>query len=464
MPLSKTSSPASCSSTSVAEAPAASVQERQYLCIDLKSFYASVECVERGLDPLTTCLVVADPTRTEKTICLAVSPAMKALGVRNRCRVFEIPRTIDYVMVPPRMALYMERSCDVYAVYLRWIAPEDIHVYSIDEAFMDITGYLDLYGCTARELGERIREDVVKTTGIPATCGLGTNLYLAKIALDITAKHSRDFFGELDEETYRTTLWNHRPITDFWRVGPGIAERLAAMGIHTMGQVATYPVEPLYREFGVDAEILIDHAWGVEPVTMADIKAYRSGSHSVSTAQVLGCNRDFAGARIIAREMADSLALDLVDQRLVASGVNLYVGYDLSAEERAGIRDRSDPRAWYRAVASGGGTERLLVPTSSREQIMAATTRIFDSSVDRSRPVHRLGLTATGVLPEDAPGVQDSLFATPEADARERRRQEAISAVKRKFGKNSLLKGVDLLPEATTRERNLQIGGHRSGE
>ncbi|MCI7439391.1 MAG: DNA repair protein [Coriobacteriaceae bacterium] len=448
----------------MADAPAACAPKRQYLCVDLKSFYASVECVERGLDPLAARLVVADPSRTEKTICLAVSPAMKALGVRNRCRVFEIPQAIDYVMVPPRMALYMERSCDVYAVYLRWIAPEDIHVYSIDEAFMDITGYLGLYGCTARELGERIREDVARTTGIPATCGLGTNLYLAKVALDITAKHSGDFFGELDEQTYRATLWNHRPITDFWRVGPGISERLAAMGIHTMGQVATYPAEPLYREFGVDAEILIDHAWGVEPVTMADIKAYRPGSHSVSTAQVLGRNRDFAGARIIAREMADALALDLVEQRLVASGVSLYVGYDLSSEERAGIRDRSDPRAWYRAVASAGGGERLLVPTSSREQILAAATRVFDASVDRSRPVHRLGLTATGVLPEGAPGVQGSLFATPEADARERRRQEAVSAVRHKFGKNSLLKGVDLLPEATARERNLQIGGHRSGE
>lgn len=446
------------------DAPAACAPRRQYLCVDLKSFYASVECVERGLDPLAARLVVADPSRTEKTICLAVSPAMKALGVRNRCRAFEIPQAIDYVMVPPRMALYMERSCDVYAVYLRWIAPEDIHVYSIDEAFMDITGYLGLYGCTARELGERIREDVARTTGIPATCGLGTNLYLAKVALDITAKHSGDFFGELDEQTYRATLWNHRPITDFWRVGPGISERLAAMGIHTMGQVATYPAEPLYREFGVDAEILIDHAWGVEPVTMADIKAYRPGSHSVSTAQVLGRNRDFAGARIIAREMADALALDLVEQRLVASGVSLYVGYDLSSEERAGIRDRSDPRAWYRAVASAGGGERLLVPTSSREQILAAATRVFDASVDRSRPVHRLGLTATGVLPEGASGVQGSLFATPEADARERRRQEAVSAVRHKFGKNSLLKGVDLLPEATARERNLQIGGHRSGE
>lgn len=448
----------------MADAPVARTSQRQYLCIDLKSFYASVECVERGLDPLAARLVVADPTRTEKTICLAVSPAMKALGVRNRCRVFEIPQTIDYVMVPPRMALYMERSCDIYAVYLRWIAPEDIHVYSIDEAFMDVMGYLDLYGCSARELGERIREDVVRTTGIPATCGLGTNLYLAKTALDITAKHSPGFFGELDEETYRATLWDHRPITDFWRVGPGIAERLSAMGIHTMGQVATYPQEPLYQEFGVDAEILIDHAWGVEPVTMADIKAYRSGSHSVSTAQVLGCSRGFDGARIICRAMADALALDLVEQRLVASGVSLFAGYDLSPEERAGISDRSDPRAWYRAVASTGGIERFLVPTNSREQVLAATTRLFDANVDASRKVHRLGLTAVAVLPEDASGVQGSLFATPEADARERRRQEAISAVKRKFGKNSLLKGVDLLPEATTRERNLQIGGHRSGE
>ena len=250
-----------------------STGDRQYLCIDLKSFYASVECVERGLDPMTTRLVVADPERSDKTICLAVSPAMKALGVRNRCRVFEIPPDIDYIMATPRMALYVERSADIYGVYLTYLAPEDIHVYSIDEVFMDVTDYLSLYGCTARELGERIRADVLARTGIPASCGIGPNLYLAKIALDITAKHSPDFFGELDEESYKATLWNHRPLTDFWRIGEGIQRRLALMGIHTMGELAMAPEEPLYKEFGIDAEILIDHAWGIEPVRMEHIKA-----------------------------------------------------------------------------------------------------------------------------------------------------------------------------------------------
>ncbi len=438
-------------------------QGRQYLVIDLKSFYASVECVERGLDPLEAKLVVADPTRTEKTICLAVSPALKALGVRNRCRVFEIPKSLSYLMATPRMALYIERSADVYSVYLRYVAPEDIHVYSIDEAFLDVTGYLSLYGCTARELGERIRADVVRSTGIPATCGLGTNLYLAKVALDITAKHSPDFFGVLDEESYRTTLWNHTPITDFWRVGPGTAERLASLGIRTMGQVATSPVDPLYDLLGVDAEILIDHAWGVEPVTMADIKAYRSQSHSLSNAQVLGCDRDFDGGRIIASEMADSLALELVDQRLVASSVSLYVGYALTRGEREAMGDLSTPRVW-RTAPSDGGTERLAMPTSSREAIVAATLRLFDDHARRGRRIHRLGLSMGGVIAEDAPGIQPDLFENAEKLSGERRRQEAISAVKKKFGKNSLLRGIDLLPEATARERNGQIGGHRSGE
>jgi len=438
-------------------------QGRQYLVIDLKSFYASVECVKRGLDPLKALLVVADPTRTEKTICLAVSPALKALGVRNRCRVFEIPKSITYVMAPPRMALYIERSADIYAIYLRYVAPEDIHVYSIDEAFLDVTNYLNLYGCTARSLGERIREDVVRTTSIPATCGLGTNLYLAKVALDITAKHSPDFFGELDEETYRTTLWNHTPITDFWRVGPGTAERLAGLGIRTMEQVATYPADPLYDLLGVDAEILIDHAWGVEPVTMADIKAYRSQSHSLSTAQVVGCDRDFDGGRIIAKEMVDSLVLDLVDQHLVATSVSLYVGYSITREEREAMGDLSSTRAW-RSSPSDGGVERLVSPTNSREAILAAAMRLYDSNVRRGRMVHRLGLTLGDVIHEDAPGIQPDLFADPDRLADERRRQEAISAVKKKFGKNALLKGIDFLPGATARERNMQIGGHRSGE
>ena len=438
--------------------------ERQYLVIDLKSFYASVECVERGLDPMAARLVVADPSRTEKTICLAVSPAMKALGVRNRCRVFEIPPAIDYIMAPPRMALYIERSADIYSVYLKYLSPDDIHVYSIDEAFMDVTGYLKLYGCTARELGERIRNDVVQTTGIPAACGLGTNMYLAKVALDITAKHSAGFFGELTEESYKTTLWNHRPITDFWRVGQGTAERLARMGIHTMGQLAMAPEEPLYREFGVDAEILIDHAWGVEPVGMEHIKAYRSKSHSLSSGQVLSRDYNFDDALLVMKEMADSLALELVERGLAASGVSLMVGYSMTAEERAKARVGGTPRSWYKAIESDGGSWPLGAPTTSRAAILEGVVAVFNERVRHDRPIHRLNLSLTGVVEQGAPGVQMSLLDLGSESREERARQGAIAAVKQKFGKNALLKGMDLLPQATQRERNAQIGGHRSGE
>lgn len=456
-----------------AAAPPRPSRPRQYLVIDLKSFYASVECVERGLDPMTTDLVVADASRTKKTICLAVSPSLKAKGVRNRCRLFEVPEGLDFIIAPPRMHLYMERSADIYSVYLRYVAPEDMHVYSIDEAFLDVTGYLDLYGCSARELGERIRRDVVRTTGIPATCGLGTNMYLAKVALDITAKHSPDFFGVLDEQTYRDTLWTHRPITDFWRVGPGTARRLAGLGIHTMGQLAVHPQEPLYRAFGVDAEILIDHAWGREPVTIADIKAYRSKDKSLSSGQVLGQDKDFAGGLLVAKEMADDLALQLVEKGLVARGVSIAVGYRLSAGEKDELRrqaaaDGADGRAGEHGVRvrwgefAEGGSARLAVPTSSRTEVMRAATALFEQVADHGRPIHRLTMTLTGVTPEGT-GEQMGLFRDGAQLERERRRQQAISEVKRKFGKNALLKGMDLLPEATQRERNGQIGGHRSG-
>ena len=452
---------------------AATGRQRQYLVIDLKSFYASVECVERDLDPMTTDLVVADASRTSKTICLAVSPSLKARGVRNRCRLFEIPESFEYIVAPPRMALYMERSADIYSIYLRYVSPDDIHVYSIDEAFLDVTGYLDLYGCTARELGERIREEVVRTTGIPATCGLGTNLYLAKVALDITAKHSPDFFGVLDEQLYRDTLWTHRPITDFWRVGPGTARRLDGLGIHTMGQLATYPQDPIYQVFGVDAEILIDHAWGREPVTIADIKSYRTHDKSISSGQVLGCDRDFEGGLVIAKEMADDLALQLVERGLVAESVSLAVGYRATGEEGAALaRPEGAPDGEGRVGEHGvrgrwgelteGGTARLPSPTSSRARIVPVAADLYRRVADRGRPIHRLTMTLGGVVPEGS-GEQMGLFDDPEALARERRRQEAISAVKRKFGRNSLLKGIDLLPEATQRERNGQIGGHRSG-
>lgn len=439
--------------------PGGSARPRSYLAIDLKSFYASVECVERGLDPLTARLVVADKTRTEKTICLAVSPALKALGVRNRCRLWEVPKEYDFIIAPPQMAHYVRRSADVYAVYLRYVAPEDIHVYSIDEAFLDVTPYLALYGCTARELGERIRADVAATTGIPATCGLGTNLYLAKVALDIQAKHRPDFFGELDEESYRAQLWNHTPITDFWRVGHGTERRLASLGIHTMGQVATYPREPLYRMFGVDAEILIDHAWGREPVTMADIKAYRSKSHSLSNGQVLSKDASYQGGLLIAKEMADKLVLDLVARGQVAGSLWIGIGY------KDGGGDASDRgrRTWFGELWLSG-TAQLVPATDSLAEVWRQLEDLWPRVADPALPVHRLTVALGEVADKEEPGFQPSLFDADEDLERERRRAQAVLAVKDKYGKNALLRAHDLLPEATARDRNQQIGGHRRGE
>ena len=438
--------------------------DRQYLCIDLKSFYASVECVERGLDPMTTRLVVADPERSEKTICLAVSPAMKALGVRNRCRVFEIPKSINYVMAPPRMALYIQRSADVYSVYLKYLSPDDIHVYSIDEVFMDVTPYLDLYGCTARELGECIRADVTATTGIPATCGLGTNLFLAKVALDISAKHRPDFFGELDEQSFRETLWDHRPLSDFWHIGERIEARLNKMGIHTMGELALAPEEALYQEFGINAEIMIDHAWGVEPVRMEHIKAYKGKSHSLSTAQVLPRDYSFAEAFTIMKEMADTIALELKAQGQVAANVSIYVGYAMTSQQRERARSEGTRSAWYTVSSRDGGTRSFPAPTCSREAIMEAVKELFDERVSRSQPIRRMGITLGGAKVGAEEGTQLALFDDAPARAEEDARQDAINAVKRRFGKNALMKGIDLLPEATQRERNVQIGGHKSGE
>ena len=426
--------------------------DREYLCIDLKSFYASVECVARGLDPLETDLVVADPSRTEKTICLAVSPSLKAKGVPNRCRVFEIPPHLSYIMAPPRMKRYIEVSADIYAIYLKYLSKDDIHVYSIDEAFMDVTHYLDYYGCTTRELGERIRQDILGTTGIPATCGMGPNLYLAKVALDITAKHSADFFGALDEQGYREQLWDHQPITDFWRIGRGTARRLHDLGIHTMGELAVYPdQETLYQTFGIDAEILIDHAWGIEPVTIADIKAYRPQTHSLGNAQVLGCAYPFDDALIVAKEMTDQICLELVEKGLDAESITLSVGY----EKKEGA-----------IPPPAHGTAHLPGRTNSRSAIMEAMCGLFTRIVNRDLPVKRMWVVANDTKPEGEG--QLSLFSpaaeSPEDAADEHKRQQAILDIKRKFGKNALLKGIDLMPAATQRERNEQIGGHRSGE
>ena len=417
---------------------------RTYVCIDLKSFYASVECRERGLDPMKARLVVADPERTDKTICLAVSPAMKALGVPGRCRVFEIPPDIGYIMAPPRMQLYIDYSAAVYGIYLKYIAKEDIHVYSIDEVFMDVTDYLGLYRMTARELSIRIMQDILEQTGIPSTAGIGTNLYLAKIALDITAKHVPDRIGELNEETYRRTLWSHRPLTDFWRIGRGTAARLGTAGITTMGEIARAEEELMYRMFGVDAELLIDHAWGREPVTMADIKNYKPKDNSLFSGQVLAREYSFDEARLVVKEMADSLSLELAGRGQMTESVTLHVGYARRFEKK-----------------SAHGTERLPSATGSSRELIGGTVRLYDRIVDRNVPVKRISLGFNRVT--DEPYQQYSLFQMPEKKDREDRIQRAVLNIKGKFGRNALLRGIDLQEGATAAERNTQIGGHRSG-
>lgn len=418
-------------------------KERSYICIDLKSFYASVECVDRGLDPFVANLVVADPERTDKTICLAVSPAMKALGVPGRCRVFEIPKNIEYIMAPPQMQHYIDVSAEIYGVYLKYIAKEDIHVYSIDEAFMDVTDYLMMYDMTAKELGIRIMQDVYDTTGIASACGVGTNLYLAKVALDITAKKSPDRIGELTEETYRRTLWNYKPITDFWRVGRGIANRLESNGIWTMKGIAQADEDLLYKLFGIDAELLIDHAWGRETTTMADIKNYRPEHNSITSGQVLMEDYSYEKGRLIIKEMADLLCLELVDKNLVTESISLYVGYSRQL-----------------SVAPSRGSIRLPFTTNSAKVMLEYVEQLYEKTVNPSYPIRRFYLHYNNVV-EDLYRQYD-LFTDPVELERENMMQKAMLDIKNRFGKNAIVKGMNLEEGATTMERNRQIGGHRS--
>lgn len=421
------------------------MEERIYLCIDLKSFYASVECVERGLDPLTTNLAVADPERSEKTICLAISPSMKALGIKNRCRVFQIPKNVKYIMAPPRMKLYIDYSADIYAIYLKYIAKEDIHVYSIDEAFLDVTHYLSLYQLTAKELAVQIMADIKENTGITATAGIGTNLYLAKVALDITAKHARDNTGYLDEKLYQKTLWNHRPLTDFWRVGAGTVKRLGSMGILTMGDIAHADEDMLYRMFGVDAELLIDHAWGRESTTMEDIKAYKPKSNSLSSGQVLSRDYSFEECELIVKEMTDALCLDLADKGLVTQSFTLMIGYS----NELGIKPAT-------------GTASMTVTTNSYRVIIPYVLELYERIVQRDKPIRRLSVTCNGVVSEVYE--QYDIFTDYAVIERDRKLQKAALEIKRRFGKNALIRGMDLQRAGTTVERNQQIGGHKSGE
>ncbi len=418
-------------------------KERAYICIDLKSFYASVECVERGLDVMTTRLVVADPTRSDKTICLAVSPALKALGIPGRCRVFEIPKHIDYIMAPPRMQKYLDYSAEVYAIYLKYISKDDIHVYSVDEAFMDVTDYLTLYQMTARELGQRIISDIYESLGLRATCGIGTNLYLTKVALDITAKHSPDFIGEVDEKKYRETLWDHKPLTDFWRVGKGIANRLSTYGMLTMRDIANGDEDLLYKLFGVNAELLIDHAWGREPVSIQDIRSYESQTHSLTQGQVLMSDYTFEKGLVIAKEMMDVMCLDMVDKELVSKSFTLLVGYAKSAP-----------------LPSAKGTFSLDTPTNASSILIPKIAELYTQIVNPAYLVRRMYVVCNGVTSEEY--MQYSFFMPAEDLEKDRKVQKAVLEIKNKFGKNAILKGLNFEEGATTRERNQQIGGHKA--
>ncbi len=411
-----------------------------YLCIDLKSFYASVECVERGLDPMTARLVVADPERSEKTICLAVSPALKALGIPGRCRLYEIPPGIQYEIAPPRMQLYIEYAAKIYQIYLHYVSEEDIHVYSIDEAFLDVTHYRKLYGLDAAALGRRILEEIHETLGLTATCGVGTNLYLSKIALDILAKHAPSHIACLDEARYRASLWRHKPLTDFWRIGAGTAARLAHIGVFTMEALTKVPEETLYKMFGIDAELLIDHAWGRETATIADIKAYRPQTHSFSRGQVLPRCYTRQEGDLIVREMLESLALELTAHGLCTDGLVLSLGY--AGAERA------------------HGSVRLDVPTNSARQLRGAAAALYARIAPQADTLRRVTVSADRLVPEGE--CQLSLFIPPRAQLREQQMQRAMVQIRQRFGKNALLRGINLLKSGTMRERNGQIGGHRA--
>lgn len=504
---------------------------KTYIAIDLKSFYASVECRERNRDPLTTNLVVADPSRTEKTICLAVSPSLKKYGLSGRARLFEVIQKvkaannirkikapnhvfcgssddslalqkkpslkIDYIIAPPRMARYMEYSTKIYNIYLKYIAPEDIHIYSIDEVFIDVTHYLSTYNMTARELAMTMIQDILSTTGITATAGIGTNLYLCKIAMDIVAKHIEPDkngvrIAELDEMSYRRLLWNHRPITDFWRVGRGYSKKLEKIGLYTMGDIARcsigkptdyYNEELLYKLFGINAELLIDHAWGYEPCTMEDVKTYKPETNSISSGQVLHCPYEFDKARLVVKEMTDLMVLDLVDKGLVTNQIVLTIGYDIE-----NITDKNISQSYKGTVTTNyygkkvpkpaHGTTNLPKQTSSTTLITNAVMELYDKIVNKKLLIRRINIVANKLVDEHSVKnankyEQLDLFTDYEIlkkqrekenaeSEREKRMQNTILDIKKKFGKNAILKGMNLQEGATAKDRNNQIGGHKA--
>lgn len=426
-------------------------EDRSYLCIDLKSFYASVECVERGLDPMTTDLVVADPTRTDKTICLAVSPSLKAKGVSGRARIFEIPPHLTYIQAAPRMQLYIEYAAKIYGIYLDHISKDDMHVYSIDEVFIDITDYLQLYGFTPIQMANYLMNCVYEQTGIRATAGIGNNLYLAKIALDITAKHSPDFIGILNGKTYMDTLWDHKPISDFWRVGKGLTAKLHKIGINTMRDIALCNEDILYKIMGIDAELLIDHAWGIEPVRMSDIKNYHNKSHSLSRGQVLMRDYDSSEANVIVKEMAEQMCLEMSEINKITSSLSLIVGYSNSLK-----------------LPMASGSTRLNIPTNSAKIIVPAISKLYNKIIRVELPIRRIYVNFNKITDANE-NRQISIFDringtiddSNQIYSESSNLQDAINSIRSKFGKDAMFKGMDLQECATTIERNHQIGGHK---
>lgn len=413
---------------------------RVYLCIDLKTFYASVECVERGLDPFKTKLVVADESRGKGTICLAVSPLLKQMGIKNRCRLFEIPKNIDYLIAKPRMRTYIEYSANIYAIYLKYIDKNDIHVYSIDECFIDVTKYLKMYKKNATEIATMLIEDVYKTYGITATVGIGTNLFLSKIALDISAKHNKSNIAYLDEITFKEQLWDHMPLSDFWQIGTGIEKRLHKHNIYTLKQVSQCDPKILYKEFGINAEILIDHANGIEPVTIKEIKNYKTETNSLTYGQVLFEDYSYNEALLVLKEMVELACLDLVDKHLVTNNIFLSIGYTNDEEKRLSI------------------SKKIIETTNSYKILNEYFINLFLDNVSKKTKIRRINLGFGNVVDEDYQSI--TLFSDPIQLKKEKDVQEAILNIKKKYGKNAIFKGMNLNDKATTIQRNKLIGGH----
>ncbi len=417
---------------------------RCYFIIDMKSFFAAVECTDRWLDAMSTKLVVADSRRTDKTICLAVSPAMKALGVKNRCRLFQIPKDIDYIIAPPRMKKYISYAAKIYGVYLKYMAKEDIYQYSIDECFLDVTAYLPMYKLRAKEFAKKLIDEIWQTTGIPATCGIGTNMYLAKIALDITAKHAPDRIGWLTEEKFKKELWHHKPLTDFWGISTGISNRLAKHGIHDMYGIASFDENRLYKEFGVNAELLIDHSKGIETCLLEDIKKYKSKSKSFSTSQILPEAYTKEEAKVVLNEMIQEGCYRLVREKVITPLIHIYLGYQ--DEHHIGTK----------------GTKRLTLPTNLPSKIIPAALELYDKIVDKNKMVRRIGYDFSDLQTESVR--QMDFFTDLKQEEKEEKLLKTVLSIKDKFGKNAMLRGIDFEKKATQRDRNEQIGGHRSGE